>query len=188
MAELVPFNSVRIFLGLPDNETDSETIILQMLASQVTDRFYTYVGYPLLTGTATEIKDIDGKALFLDRKPLQSISSLRFSYYYDWDNESEVDTDDYYVDYSNAIIYFKTYNPYPRKDYVRVTYTAGYTTSNLPDSIRRAYMAQLRHEWMNKNQFGHASITTRDGASVDVIGFDLLPDVKHTLEQYRRLA
>ena len=55
MADLVPFNSVKVFLGLPDNDTGGEVITLQMIAGLVSDRFSTYVGYQLLTHITTEI-------------------------------------------------------------------------------------------------------------------------------------
>lgn len=188
MADLVPFNSVKVFLGLPDNDTGSEVITLQMIAGLVSDRFSTYVGYQLLTHITTEIKTPDGNDIFLNEKPIQSIMSFRFGYDYDWDSQPEVRPDEYYLDAQNGIIFMKATPLGMYRNCVRVSYVAGYTQSNMPDSIRRAYYAQVRHEWMNKNQFGHTKITNNDGGSVDVVGFNLLPDVRYTLDQYRRLV
>lgn len=65
------------------------------------------------------------------------------------------------------------------------TPTAG--QSAIPEAITRAALQQCEFEWKNHGAFGISSASLQ-GQSVSVNAFDLLPDVKATLENYRRIA
>lgn len=71
--------------------------------------------------------------------------------------------------------------------YVAAGGTPGAGQAAIPDDLARAVMRQCVFEWKNRSEFGRQSIGMQ-GTSVSLAEFELLPEVKRTLDSYRRIT
>lgn len=79
---------------------------------------------------------------------------------------------------------------------IQATVTGGYVPAGttptgsqeaIPYDITRATLQQCEFEWKNHTDFGRQSISLQ-GQSVSVAEYELLPEVKATLQTYRRIS
>lgn len=71
--------------------------------------------------------------------------------------------------------------------YVPAGTTPGTGQTAIPEDIARAVLQQCEFEWKNHSEFGRQSISLQ-GQSVSVAEYNLLPEVKATLNSYRRIT
>lgn len=76
-------------------------------------------------------------------------------------------------------------------DVVKVTYTGGYTVTAgitaAPDQVKKACIRQCSYLWDRRATLGTTSASGGDGSSSFLGAYDLLPEVKASLQAYRRL-
>lgn len=65
---------------------------------------------------------------------------------------------------------------------LKVAFTAGWVT--VPDAVKEACGFQVAHVWKDRPAIGASSVS-QEGGSVQLHGFDLLPEVRTILEPYR---
>ena len=108
---------------------------------------------------------------------------------WEWGTSDKVDSSDYRVDYNKGVIYSNS-QFFEGNQSLKVTYTAGYTTSTLPSSIKRILVRQACH-WFNQAKNKAWAVTGQgnpaDGGSVSYLTLErnLLPDFNLLVERER---
>ena len=81
--------------------------------------------------------------LFLSNWPVSSLAAFEIHEDPDWvwGSDTLIDADDYRVDYEAGIVYYNSYFLQGRQS-IKVEYTAGYTTSTFPASMKQILVRQ----------------------------------------------
>ncbi len=102
---------------------------------------------------------------------------------------------DYVLDARTGLLRF-LFNPEPYPLGVKATVTGGYVSAGgtpgsgqtaIPDDITRAMIRQCEFEWRNHTEFGRTSVSLA-GQSISGGEFELLPEVKATLQNHKRIS
>ena len=77
-------------------------------------------------------------------------------------------------------------------DTIQVIYTGGYTVTSgvtaVPDDLKKAVIRQASYLWDRRATLGTVSASGGDGSASFICSYDLLPEVKTSLQPYRRLS
>ena len=193
---LLDLDDVKVELQMDlDSSNTSYDLLLQVLLEaiiniweELTDRTWEFAEFTEYHGS-----DGDSSTIFLKNYPVSS--SANFSLYEDvdweWNADDLIEADDYRVDYEAGIIHYSgTFDK--GKENVKVVYSAGYTYSTLPASIKQVIIRQIA-VWFKqaKDQKWHVA-TQADPAGGGSISFsilqqNLLPEFILLAERHRRL-
>lgn len=184
---LTDLDTIKQYLEI---ETTNYDELLTQIADYVQGRIEQFIQYPIMEaiGVVYVTDSLGGERLFLPRIPVTSVTSVFFNTASNFsDAKDEIDSEKYRVDSDLGVIEFLPGNePARSSQSIQVTYDSGFADGMVPDDLLRAYLAQIRHEFQERHQMGKESIS--DGSStIRVVGFRLLPDVKETLDLWRRM-
>lgn len=181
-------DDVKIFLKIPANDTDKDASITALIPA-VQSTIEEYCNRAFDKGTVTEYHHGGQDRLFLKRYPIIIAPQTPLTVYEDgnrvFGENSLVDSDDYYVDVEDGIIYFdymleKTYGG------IKVHYTGGYET--IPGAIKQACVEIVVRKLKtgSTGDVGVASKGTPGGINVTFNLEELLPEDKLVLDLFRR--
>lgn len=180
---IVTTTDFKTFVGITDTSSDT---VLTYIAEGVTKRFHGYCGRTWATATGiSEIHDAGPDGVVVRRGPIIEIGSVWVSVAGTWDNSTLLSSDYYESDSGGDVIWWRNYTPPEASRGVRVTYTGGY--SEIPEDVQMAFIRQVDHEFNHGDQFGLKRQTDPTGNSVDLVGYNLLPEVRAILDHHRRI-
>lgn len=183
-------------LGIDDTDHDS---VLSRIIAGLESMFDSFCGRNLvLPGAAvTEYYSPCGSYLRLRRYPVVSITSIKESTLYDFDSAEALTAD---TDYrilnggKNGIVLRLLGDWFSLADNVQAVYRGGYAAAGaslgagetaLPDDIREAAIEQACFLFKRRDDLGLAGVSFEGGSITKYAPVDLLPLVKHALDQYR---
>ena len=172
----------------------SEDTLLSTFIARFDDIASAYCGFPMNgnqctfeNNTYTHYFDGNGgDTLQLRVVPANTITSLHVDIDREYGSDELVDSSDYELFTDSGLLILKTDSDQGSftKGYrsVKVVYTAGFTS--IPDSIVHACGIQVNHWYLNRDTIGKSKIT-QNANTIDVVGLQLLPEVKEALAPYR---
>lgn len=195
--KLATLADIKTRLGLTDTEHD--TTLTRILAS-LASIFDSFCRRPLIAPAAavTEYYTGNGPALQLDRYPVISITSIKVSTTWDYDNADALTANSGYrlLRGGEKGIVRYAYNNWPMTDdCIQVVYRGGYCAAGvtpadgefaLPNDLREAAIEQCCFIWKRRDDIGLQSVGF-DGGDISKFGpMKLLPIVEQTLKDYRK--
>jgi len=182
---LAPMPLLRSFIGITDQVEDK---FIEQIAAGVTGRFQQFCCRDFFrSATTTEYHDADGTECFVvDAPPIVGITDIWVSGDATWDATTVIDDDYYEYDADTGVVFWRNYSP-PTEGLraIRIVYTSGWELKAMPEALIRAFLAQVRHEYRQKDNMAVHRITDAYGNASEPIGFELLPEVRDTLNMYR---
>ena len=191
---LLTLANLKSRLNISNSADDSK---LTDLITQVGKRFENFCDR-VFERAASQVYYFDCQKVFqLKLAPVESLTL-----HYDIDRAFTSDTllvanDDYVLTNATGLVrlLFQP-NPEAWPDAIKATVTGGYVSAGsvpsagqtaIPEDITRAMLAQCEYEHKNHPEFGRQSVNMQ-GQSVSVAEFQLLPEVKNTLQPYKRIT
>lgn len=136
-----------------------------------------------------------GRIYSLPAYPINSAHSVTVAVF----DTPQIENSDYWVHYEKGLIEFHVAPTYVEPKGLDITYTGGYTSSNIegvlttitfvevPQEIQMACILQSSYLFQKRKSLGISSITMPDGSiSTGSTIPDLLPEVKSILKSFRR--
>jgi len=176
--ELVSFADIKAVIDLEDAAiTDYPG--LSPIRDNVVFAIESYLSRLLLSAEYTESFNIVSKTNIISLKslPIASVSSVVITQ--QGDSESLSEDDDYIMTDYGLLLLSQT-----SMSVVAVTYTGGYSVSNVPNAIKRAALLQTVYEFQTKDNIGATSVST-EGGSVQTPELGLLKEVRRLLDPYK---
>lgn len=164
-------------------------LYLEQLINTSSQNIENYCGRIFITATYTEY--IDGRAtenIAVQNYPITAITSLG-----QWDFQSQAvvwtltENTDYSAKYDSGIIYkYSTWDaPILHKAW-KIVYTAGYTTTNLPDDLKQCCIDLCKIIYNKRNKEGYVSETS-GGLTLNLTTADIPANIKSMLNYYKKL-
>jgi len=191
-------SDVKDRLGITDTETDS---LINRIILGIEAMFNSFTNRKLLLNSTDETYYFSGDGrhrVVLPRYPVVSITSIKESYDYDFDNtDSLIANTDYRLIAETGVIcrIASTWCNY--EDGVQVVYKGGYVAAGqtpgdgqtaMPADLREAAIEQASYIYKRKHDIG-LTAQSFDGGSINKFApIDLLPLVKTILDNYRRIS
>ena len=189
---------VRDRLGISDAQYD-ETI--NRIIVSLADLFDRYTNRNLLVNTlpVTEYYMASGPWLRVKRYPIVAVTTIKESYTFDFDNTVALtaDTDYRLVDNGDKGLIYRLYGIWPfLPDSVQIVYRGGFVAAGqtpgegemaLPNDLREAAIQQASFIFKRRLDIGLLSQSSEGGSISSFSAMDLLPLVKQTLDNYKRL-
>jgi len=176
-----------------EEKTPANDELLRAMASGIESLWETLTNRTLESTAHTEYHNIQeyGDTIFLKNWPVVSDPAVQLWEDPDWEwgSDTLIAATDYRVDYVNGVIYYNSYF-LEGKQTVKVSYTAGYSVSTLPDGWKRILVRQGVH-WFHQakhSKWDVASVAEPAGAgttSYKNLVSNLLPDFALLVEKER---
>ena len=138
-----------------------------------------------------------GKRIILPRYPIVSITSIKESVDYDFDNtDALVEDTDYRVKYDDGIIYRINGKWLTQEDGIEIQYRGGFVSAGqtagedetpMPNDLREAAIQQASFILKRRNDIGLTAVSSQGGSINSFSAMDLLPLVRQTLDNNKRL-
>jgi len=153
----------------------------------------------LTVADLTEYTMASGPFLKTRAYPIASVNSIKESYTYDFTNATALtaNTDYRLVDSGVKGLIYRYYGIWPLlPDSVELKYRGGYVSAGqtpaagetaMPDDLREAAIMQASFIFKRRNDIGLTSVSAEGGSINSFSPMDLLPMVKDTLNNYKRL-
>lgn len=177
--------------ALPDGEVPADGVPDDIIAD-VSARMAEYTGREDWGGQSSRTQYLDGgtRYLLMDYWPIASVTSINDDTDHDFNSDSLISSDDYWISQDNDGIIIFTYYPTMCGDQnVKVVYTGGYASvSAIPANIKRAGNMQIAYEMNRRFPGTFTELPGRfDSAEFeDFDGMGLLASVRILLQRYKR--
>ena len=161
----------------------------------------------LPAAAVTEYHD-GGKEIHLEYYPVVSTTSVKIASDWDWTGADALDSDvDYRLKAEKGVVYYTTSYGWPWEpadmqgnfpegiDNLQIIYKGGYTEPSdavgagetaLPFEIRYAAVDQVIYFYNQRDTIGKTSVSSEGRSMTKTNPYDLLPNVRRVLQQYRR--
>ena len=193
---LTSLATVKSFLDIDTDKTTYDSIIVTII-KHVSDRIQTFLNRKLLKEERTQYFQAGRTNYFLDSYPIDSTASLTVVV----DETTQTINDDYWVWYDSGTLQFDYATSYIEPKQISITYTGGYAATEtsigvgstetvlltVPDSLSYACIMQSAFTFRRRKDVGVSSLSMPDGSVNTMFAADLLPEVRHTLMQHRKL-
>jgi hypothetical protein len=162
MSDLVTRDFVSTALGAGDDLQWQ----IDLLIDWVSERAESIIGRELMSEERTEYLDGSwSSSIILPVIPVTSVSGVYLDSDHEFGSDTEVESSDYYLNTKTGIIYL--YDDLTPKGVatVKVVFTGGYTTDNLPADLKMACLEAISWNFsrMRDKQYGVKNETTPDG-------------------------
>lgn len=178
---LVDLPGIKSYLDVDHSRDDERlTIIGEGLTALFEDR----------TGLSFTAQNLDetynaNACIHLETHPVTTVTQVYYDPKRAFTSDTLLGTDEWMLNKNAGLLYIsKPLGRYPQS--IRVQYTSGYI--NVPDDWKRLFLAQLQHEWQNRDKMGIKTITDSVGGSVSMVGYELLPQVAKTIKTFSRVV
>lgn len=184
-------------LGLSETEYD---VLINRIISGLETIFNNETMRQLLLNAVDETiywTGSGGKRIILPRYPICSITSIKESIDYDFDNTDALEEDtDYRVLYDKGIIYRINGKWLTQEDGIEIKYRGGFVSAGqlpgtdetaISNDLREAAIEQASFIYKRRMDIGLTSVSADGGSISSFSAMDLLPLVKQTLENNKRL-
>jgi len=152
-------------LGSDKYPTESRDRVIGLI-NWVSSRAVAVAGRPIMLASRTLVLDGLGiSTLYLPVIPVVSVESIIID---ETRQFNTVPITDYYLDKQGGMI-FRNGDIFPLGIYnIQIEYTAGYTTENLPEEVKKACLEAIQTAWnrQNDNSYGITSRSDPNGISV----------------------
>lgn len=173
------------WLGIPASSVDDDEILTRLITA-VSSAVETYLGRAMTSAARTEYYTCrGGTVLLLQHYPITAVATLTV------DGEaipaySSLTGAGYIIQTSKLLLNGYTFSTPCSTDHnnVTVVYTAGYST--IPGDIEQAAIHLISLRYRERDRIGQQSKILA-GETVRYSVFDMPPDVKAVLDQYREL-
>ncbi len=185
-------------LGLSNTEYD---VLINRIIAGLSSLFDNYTNRRLLLNPVDETLNWTGgggQRIILPRYPIVSITSIKESIDYDFENADVLEEDtDFRILYDKGIIYKINGKWLTLEDGIEIKYRGGYASAGqtpaadetaMPDDLREAAIMQACFIYKRRNDIGLLSQSSEGGSINSFSAMDLLPLVKQTLDNYGRLV
>jgi len=197
---LTSLATVKAFLEIESDKTTYDSLIVTII-KQISDRIQTFLNRKLVKEERTQYFQAGRTNYFLNAYPIDSTASMTIVV----DETTQTANDDYWTWSDNGIIQFDYATSYIEPRQISVTYTGGYEITDtavgmsgispitetvlvvVPDSIAYACMLQSAFVFRRRKDVGISSMSLPDGSFNTLFAADLLPEVRNTLKQYRKI-
>lgn len=197
---LTSLATVKAFLEIETAKTDYDSLLV-MIIKQVSDRIQMFLNRNLQKQERTQYFTAGRKTYFLDSFPIDAVASFTVVL----DETVQTINDDFWVWPNSGTIEFDSAPSYIEPRQLYITYTGGYATTDtavgvsgistvtetvlldVPDSLSYACMLQSSFMFRRRKDIGISSMSVPDGSFNTLYAADLLPEVKHSLMQYRKI-
>lgn len=172
MIELASFEALKDILDL-DKESINDYPALGIIQLGVLFAIEEELGRELESTERTETTAVGLQStnhLYLKAVPISSVSSVTV--------DGDALTSDEYTIMAGGLRLDSAVS----ESSVVVTYTGGYTVTEIPQTLKRAAEYQTAYEYQGKENIGASSVTT-DGGSVNTPALQLLPMTKRLLSK-----
>lgn len=177
-------------------------IMIRAIVNGIERLFCNYCGREFIVPVSdiTEYYSGQGARLQLRRYPLVSITSIKQSSFYDFDNADSLVADTDYRILNNGkegILYRVNRQWLGLDDSIQIVYRAGYQAAGaqpatgfepMPADLREAAIQQCCLVFKRRDDIGLSGVSFDGGSMNKFTSLDLLPLVKQTLEQYKRIT
>ncbi len=179
--------NIKAFMEFDTQLGTTYDALLTTLIQGTSEYFQTYTGRLFESAARTVYFDGGRRIYLLNAFPISSSTVPVITV----NGESQVENDDYYVDYDNGLIEFAYKIPSGQK-IVKIIYTGGYTSTDsvvaVPSDLKLALTWQVVEEFNRRKSPGSSSISMPDGSRSYTGALELLPQVKDTLDRYKAVA
>jgi hypothetical protein len=197
---LTSLSAVKAFLEIDSDKTNYDSLLV-IIIKQVSDRIQMFLNRKLAKEERTQYFTAGRKTYFLDSFPIDTAASFTVSL----DTTVKTINDDYWLWPHSGTIEFNFPPPHIQPRQLSVTYTGGYASTDtavgiagistitetvlltVPDSMSYACMLQSAFMFRRRKDIGISSISLPDGSFNTLYAADLLPEVKNSLMQYRKV-
>ena len=138
-----------------------------------------------------------GQRIILPRYPICSITSIKESLDYDFDNTDALEEDtDYRAKYDDGIIYRINGKWLTQEDGIEIKYRGGFVSAGqtpgedetpMANDLREAAIQQASFIFKRRNDIGLTAVSSQGGSINSFSAMDLLPLVRQTLDNNKRL-
>lgn len=183
---LVSLPDMKDYLDISNTNDDGR---IGHLIEVVSREFDTECHRSFLEEAHTEYRNGNGtEQLWLENAPVSAVTSINLDSERDFDSDTLVDSDDYFVNTVAGVVARNT-GYWPRGfQNVKVVYTAGYTQANVPRDLRGAVYERVAQLWRRMSE-KRVDMTSRSDASGDSRTFiteRFPPTVTEVIERYMR--
>lgn len=182
-------------LGLTDDHDD----VITRIITSIEGIFNSYTQRTLIVteNDITEYHTPAGQYIQLERYPVVSITSIKQSIVYDFDNADALVADEGYRPMKagkNGVIFFP-YSLLDHPDSLQIVYRGGYCSAGqtpgdgefaMPADLREAGILQASFLFKRRDDLGLSGVSAEGGSINKFSAVDLLPQVKKTLDFHRR--
>jgi hypothetical protein len=197
VGRLCTLTDIKLRLGL--TTTDNDQLLARIVAG-IEPVFNRYTRRYLIANAVdvTEYFTGCGNRLLLNRYPVISITSIKISSIYDFDNETALVANSGYrivAGGKNGIVFGILYDWPDIPDAIQVVYRGGYCAAGqtpgsgeyaLPDDLREAAIEQASFLFKRKDDLGLSSVSIQGGSISKFSDLELLPLVRQILDSYKR--
>jgi len=192
---------VRDRLGKATADTEDDSTLNRIILG-IGSMFDSYTKRSLILNAAdvTEYYTGCGSQLQINRYPVVSITSIKEAVDYDFDSATALTANSGYRlinSGKNGVVSRMYTNWFDTPDSIQVIYKGGYCSAGqtpgsgeyaMPADLREAAIEQATFLFKRKDDIGLAGVSFEGGSMSKFSAIDLLPNVKKTLDRYRRPA
>lgn len=192
MSEIVTLAEAKAELGIGDTTDDTS---LQRLLDGLQARFEELTNRRFARATVTEVHDGGTRCLYVQRRPIETLTTLIVDPAREFDAADALTVgDDYWIDAANGRIYYQGGIWPVGVAIIQAVYTGGYVAAGttpssgqtaMPEALRRALFMQAQFEWRNRTTLGASSMSAQ-GINVQIAPAKLLPEVEDILGSFMR--
>lgn len=181
---LISLDEVKKFIGMSGSTSNTDDL-LEDLIDRVSTIFESCMDRNILSRSYTEFHNGNGATVLYPRQPkITTISGIWDDYNWEYTDDDIIDTDNYKViDETHIVFKNISLNNYTAN--IKITYTAGYTST--PDDLKQICISEVARIYKNRNQVDILSKSLSDG-SVSLYAQDFLPLTLKILNRYRRIV
>ncbi|MFA5252839.1 MAG: hypothetical protein WC454_09695 [Phycisphaerae bacterium] len=184
-------------LGISSTEDD---ILINRIITGLEAVFDNHTLRKLILNSADETIYSTGRSrrIILPRYPIVSITSIKESIDYDFDNaDALIANSDYRLLSGGGMLYKITGNWYQNEDSIQIIYRGGYVAANqipaagqtaMPADLREAAIEQTSFIFKRRMDIGLSAVSGEGGSINKFSDMELLPMVRQILDMYKRIV
>lgn len=183
--DLCTLNDVLRYTGVEDDTIDKVNDLIETLITSKTAAITRYIGFnQILAKDYTEYYNGDGGTrLYTDNFPINSVSLLNIDTGWDFDTDTDIDSDDYRISTDKRYILLKYTVFTEGQEVIKITYNAGYTS--IPDDLKQVCIEEVSRAYNEKLNVGISSRTDNKGGVTRVEKGWMKQSVE-VMDKYRR--
>ena len=179
--DLATQDEVKEYIDMPGGSSDADDVIDDLI-TRVSDRFHKYCGISSFHSTTyTEYYSGQGtQELFLDQRPIISITSIKQDSEWAFGSDSTFASDNYAIQDDRVVLKDNVFSSGVRN--LQVIYTAGYAT--IPTDLKQACIEEVARAFDKRLNVDVSSRTLADTSTFTMRQESLMQDTIDVLKRY----